>query len=105
MSLERRTDPDGIGDLLAHILAPRAGLPVAEIIEEWLERLRGQIAVLVPIVEDYQPDGWKKAVTEVRAELDKGPGTHLAASTVHAQRLAAMTDRLLDLATEPGGKR
>ncbi|MFJ8314028.1 MULTISPECIES: DUF6415 family natural product biosynthesis protein [unclassified Streptomyces] len=95
-------DQQAITEFVAQVLAPRPGLPAAETVEEWLQVLRGHIAYLVPIVEDAAPAGWQEAVHDVRAELDTGPGHHLAAATVHAQVLARYTGQLLGLAGDTG---
>ncbi|MBD0744953.1 DUF6415 family natural product biosynthesis protein [Streptomyces sp. CBMA152] len=96
-------DHEAITDTVARILAPRAGLPDPEMVEEWLELLRGHIALLVPVVEDRCAPGWQEVVAEVRAELDKGPGNHRAAACVHAQVLARCTRQLLGMALEQPG--
>ncbi|MFI6688263.1 DUF6415 family natural product biosynthesis protein [Streptomyces sp. NPDC050485] len=95
-------DQQAITGFVAQVLAPRSGLPAAETVEEWLQVLRGHIAYLVPVVEDSAPAGWLEAVQDVRAELDAGPGHHLAAATVHAQVLARHTRQLLGLAGDMG---
>ncbi|MFI6056269.1 DUF6415 family natural product biosynthesis protein [Streptomyces violascens] len=96
-------DRRGIVALVAVILARRPGLPSTETVDEWIERLREHLADLMTVVENRAPQGWREAVREVQAELDKGPGTYLAGATVHAQLLARMARQLLDLAGDPPG--